>query len=59
MKEVILKITFDDTDGYKGHGDDTSELIKDVVEREIQMGLEADGVIKPGFKVEIIKKEES
>lgn len=55
MKELILKITFDDTDGYKGHGDDTSEIIKDIIEREMEMELEDDDVIKSGWKVEEIK----
>lgn len=59
MKEIIFKIVFDDTDGYKGHGEDTAELIKTSIENEIQMSLEGDGVIKEGWKLEIIEDEKS
>ena len=31
MKEVTIKIQFDDEGGYKGYGDDVAELIKDSV----------------------------
>ncbi len=47
MKTIILEITFDDTDGYKGHGEDTAELIKN----EMGISLESDGVIKEGWTV--------
>ena len=55
MQELILKITFDDTDGYKGHGEDTKKIIKFLLERELQMELVQDKVIK-NFKVEILNK---
>lgn len=55
MKEIILKITFDDTDGYKGHGDDTAEIIKNITSQAMEMELESDGVIKKGWKIEIVK----
>lgn len=51
MKKLILVIEFDDTDGYKGHGDDTGELIKETLENELKYNLEADGVIKEGWKI--------
>lgn len=51
MKKITLVIEFDDTDGYKGHGDDTGELIKNTLENELEYSLEADGVIKEGWKV--------
>ena len=28
MKEITIKIKFDDEGGYKGHGDDISEVIR-------------------------------
>ena len=54
MKELILKIKFDDKGGYKGHGDDTAELIKEGVEQYLEIDLESDGVIKKGWSVEIV-----
>lgn len=51
MKKIILEIEFDDTDGYKGHGEDTAELIKGILENEMQITLEDDKVIKPHWKV--------
>lgn len=54
MKKITLEITFDDTNGYKGHGDDTAGLIKDAIEKELKFELEADGVVKPGWSVEIV-----
>lgn len=53
-KEIYLKVTFNDEDGYKGHGDDTSEIIRYLLEREMEMELENDDVIKEGWKVEIV-----
>lgn len=55
MKKITLEIEFDDTDGYKGHGDDTTELIIEVIKREIEVSLEHDGVIKEGWKVTLKK----
>jgi hypothetical protein len=54
MKEVIIKIQFDDEGGYKGHGDDVAELIKDGIETYLQIDLEGDGVIKEGWIVEVV-----
>ncbi len=51
MKTIILEITFDDTDCYKGHGEDTAELIKSSIENEMGIGLESDGMIKEGWTV--------
>ena len=51
MKKITLEIEFDDSLGYKGHGDDTAELIKNILENELEMSLEADGVIKEGWTV--------
>ena len=31
MKEVIIKVKFNDVDGYIGHGDDVIELIKEII----------------------------
>lgn len=55
MKKIILEISFDDTDGYKGHGDDTAELILEACKNEIEIGLEHDGVIKKGWEITLIK----
>jgi hypothetical protein len=57
MKEITIKITFDDTKGYKGHGDDVPELIKNGIENFMQIDLEGDGVIKNDWTVEIIDKK--
>jgi hypothetical protein len=48
MKEITIKIKFDDEGCYKGHGEDTSELIKNGVEQYLQYDLEGDNVIKKG-----------
>jgi hypothetical protein len=57
MKKVTLEITYDDSKGYKGHGDNTPELIKTVVENELRAGLESDGVIKSDWKVVVVEAE--
>lgn len=54
MKEITIKILFDDQDGYKGHGDDTTELILDGLNNFMGIDLESDGVIKSGWKVELV-----
>jgi hypothetical protein len=54
MKELIIKIQFDDANGYKGHGEDTNELIRQGIETFLQIDLEHDGVIKKGWSVEIV-----
>ena len=53
MKKIILEIEYDDTDGYKGHGDNAAELIKSAIENEIRVSLQADGVIKEGWRVRL------
>ena len=57
MKKVTLEITFDDTKGYKGHGDNTADLIKNAIENELKFELEADGVVKPGWSVVVVEAE--
>jgi len=59
MKNIILEISFDDTDGYKGHGEDTAELIKSAMENQIRYDIEADGVVKEGWKVNLIEADSS
>lgn len=54
MKKIIIEIEFDDTDGYKGHGDDTAELIEDSIKRFMEIDLEGDKVIQPGWSVYLI-----
>ncbi len=54
MKEVIIKVKFNDVDGYIGHGDDVIELIKEIVSTEIEISLVDDKVIKDDFTVEVI-----
>ncbi len=51
MKKIILEIEFDDTDGYKGHGENTGEIIKRIIENEMEYNLESDDVIKTGWSV--------
>ncbi len=57
MKEITIKIKFDDDGGYKGHGDDTSQLIMDGVKLFMEIDLEGDGVIKKGWAVELVDGE--
>lgn len=57
MKEITIKITFDDKDGYKGHGENVSELIKHGVENFMEIDLEGDGVIKKGWTVNVIEEK--
>lgn len=57
MKEIIIKIKFDDEGGYKGHGDDTAELIVQGIENYMNIDLESDGVIKKGWTVELVNGE--
>ncbi len=54
MKEITIKIKFDDTDGYKGHGDNTTQLIKEGLQNFMEIDLEHDGVIKNGWIVDVI-----
>jgi len=51
MKKITLEIEFDDSMGYKGHGDDTAELIKNGLENFLDIDLVSDGVIKEGWTV--------
>ena len=51
MKKITLEIEFDDSMGYKGHGDDTVELIKNGLENFLDIDLVSDGVIKEGWTV--------
>lgn len=57
MKEIIIKIKFDDEGGYKGHGDNTAELIVEGIERYMEIDLEGDSVIKKGWAVELVNGE--
>jgi hypothetical protein len=57
MKEITIKIKFDDEGGYKGHGDDTAELILHGIDNYMNIDLESDGVIKEGWTVELVKGE--
>ncbi len=59
MKTITLTIQFDDTGCYKGHGDDTAELIKYVFENEMKYSLEADGVIKEGWSISLESQDTS
>ena len=54
IKEVTIKFQFDDEGGYKGHGDDVAEIIQNILEREIEIELEGDGVVKKGWKLEVV-----
>ncbi len=57
MKKIILEIEFDDTDGYKGHGENTAEIIKNILKNEMEYNLESDDVIKKGWSVTLINVE--
>jgi hypothetical protein len=54
MKELVLKIKFDEEGCYKGHGDNTSELIENGIIQYLEIELESDGVIKEGWSVEVV-----
>jgi hypothetical protein len=53
MKEIIIKVKFDDKDGYKGYGNDVSDLISQGLKNYMEYDLEQDGVIKSGWSVTI------
>lgn len=55
MKTVTFKITYDDKDGYKGHGEDITELIQSGIKTFMEIDLEGDGVIKKNWTVEAIE----
>lgn len=55
-KTITFTVEFDDENGYKGHGEDTYELIECACKTEIEIGLEHDGVIKEGWKLMVISK---
>lgn len=55
MKEILLKIQFVDEGCYKGHGDNTTELIKNGLEQYLQIDLQGDNVIK-SWNIEIVTK---
>lgn len=57
MTNITIKIQFDDEGGYKGHGDDTLELIKRGIDNFMEIDLEHDGVIKKGWSVQIIPND--
>jgi hypothetical protein len=54
MKELILKIKYDATNGYKGHGEDVDEMIVNSIDQELSNEFEADGIIKPNWTLEIL-----
>lgn len=54
MKELVLKIKFDDEGCYKGQGDNTAELIENGIIQYLEIELESDGVIKEGWSVEVV-----
>jgi len=56
MKEILIKVVFDDTDGYKGHGDNIDELIVSGLKSFLEFDLEQDSVIKPNWSVNIIEE---
>jgi hypothetical protein len=58
MKTLNIRFTFDDTNGYEGHGD-VESVLKSILEREIEVSLEGDGVVKSGWKLEIENPQES
>ena len=58
MKEITIKIKFDDDGGYKGHGDDTAEIIVEGLGNFMSIDLEGDKVIKEGWTVELVKSEQ-
>lgn len=58
MKEINIKIKFDDSNGYKGHGDDVKELILNGIKTYLEYDLEHDSVIKSNWSVEIIEEKD-
>jgi hypothetical protein len=54
MRELVLKIKFDDEGCYKGHGDDPAELIEEGIKQFLEIELESDDVIKEGWSVEVV-----
>ena len=58
MKEILIKICYDDEYCYKGYGKDTNELIKNGIKQYIEIDLEGDGVVKKGWTIEVVKEND-
>ena len=56
MKKILIEVVFDDTDGYKGHGDNIDELIVSGLKSFLEFDLEQDSVIKPNWSVNIVEE---
>lgn len=52
MKKIAITLKYDDADGYKGHGE-VVEALEAILQREIEIELEGDNVIKSGWKLKI------
>lgn len=56
MKEILIKITYDDENCYRGHGEVKEALINSV-KNAIEIDLAHDGVIKPNWNLEILEED--
>jgi hypothetical protein len=54
MKELIIKITYDDTDCYQGKGE-AADAILSAIDGEMQIGIEGDGIVNKGWDIEVVK----
>ncbi len=54
MKEIMIKITYNDEGGYKGHGEDTPKLILDGVKQFMEIDMEGDNVVTKGWKAKVV-----
>jgi hypothetical protein len=53
VKELTIKIFYDDQGGYQGHGE-AKEVIINSIKTAMDFDLEQEEVIKPGWRLEII-----
>ena len=53
MKELTLKIIFDDNECYKGHSVDTTELIINKIKSLLLHDLQSINIIKTNLKVDV------
>ena len=58
MKEFLIKVKFDDDGGYKGHGDETIELILQGLKIYMEYDLEHDDVIKGNWSVSLVNGDD-
>lgn len=56
MKKIILEITFDDSNYNKSsENKSTTQIIKDNIEKHMQIDLQHEHIIKEGWEVKVVQ----